>query len=86
MASSYCDLFGIGKKTTEKLLKLNIQTIGDLANSSSSKLYQYFKNQAIVMIGWANWNDDSEVVSEEQYLKVLAMNNFRNRYIGSNQN
>ena len=66
------DLFGIGKKTTEKLLKLNIQTIGDLANSSSSKLYQYFKNQAIVMIDWANGIDDSEVVSEESVPKGIS--------------
>lgn len=66
------DLFGIGKKTTEKLLKININTIGDLANSSKEELYRYFKNQAISMIDWANGIDDSKVVSEELSPKGIS--------------
>lgn len=58
------DLFGIGKKTSEKLEKLNIKIIGDLANADSLYLSKYFKNQAISMINSAKGIDDSRVVSE----------------------
>lgn len=58
------DLFGVGKKTCEKLEKLNIKTIGALANTDSLYLSKYFKNQAIHMIESARGIDDSPVVSE----------------------
>lgn len=58
------ELFGIGKKTSEKLQKLNIHTISDLANVDSVFLSKYFKNQAINMINSARGIDDSQVVSE----------------------
>lgn len=57
-------LFGVGKKTTEKLLKLNIKTIYDLAHIDQNKLSKYFKNQALKLIESANGIDDSEVISE----------------------
>lgn len=59
------NLFGIGKKTTEKLLKLNIQTIGDLANYNRNELYKYFKNMAGPMIDSANGINNDLVISEE---------------------
>ncbi len=58
------DLFGVGKKTCEKLEKLNIKTIGDLADSDILFLSKYFKNQAIGMINSARGIDDTLVVSE----------------------
>lgn len=58
------ELFGIGKKTTEKLKELNVNTIGDLANFDENKLYKYFKNQAINMINSAKGIDNSEVITE----------------------
>lgn len=57
-------LFGIGKKTKEKLLKLNINTIYDLAHANQNDLYKYFKNQSSSMIAWANGIDDSKVIKE----------------------
>lgn len=57
-------LFGIGKKTKEKLVKLNINTIYDLAHSNQNDLYKYFKNQAGPMIAWANGIDESKVIKE----------------------
>ena len=57
------ELFGVGKKTAEKLKKININTIYDLANASYEKLYPYFKNQASYLINIANGIDDSEVIS-----------------------
>ena len=58
------DLYGVGKKTTEKLKQLNINTIYDLAHSDVNYLYKYFKNQASVLIDKANGIDYSEVNSE----------------------
>ena len=56
------DLFGIGKKTSQKLRNLKIETIKDLACASSSFLFKYFKNQADWMIASAKGIDDSEVI------------------------
>lgn len=58
------DLFGIGKKTSEKLQNLNIQTIGDLANSKEEILYKHFKNMAKAMIEMAKGIDNNPVISE----------------------
>lgn len=58
------ELFGIGKKTSEQLIKLNIRTIKDLANADVYLLSKYFKNQAINMITLARGIDDSKVNSE----------------------
>ena len=62
------DLFGIGKRTREKLIALHINTIGDLATASPEQLSRYFKNQAVKMIESANGIDHSivEVNREER--------------------
>lgn len=57
------DLFGIGKRSAEKLVQLQIHTIGDLAKADPLNLSKIFKNQAHEMIKWANGIDDSEVDS-----------------------
>jgi len=59
------DLYGIGKSSTAKLKNLNINTIGDLANSKRELLYPYFKNQTNHIIEIANGIDDSIVISED---------------------
>ena len=66
------DLFGVGKKSTEKLVSLGIKTIGDLANAKEEYLYKFFKNQAIVMINSARGIDTSIVVSETEELKGIG--------------
>lgn len=62
------DLFGIGKRTREKLIALHINTIGDLAQANLDQLSRYFKNQAVKMIESANGMDHSivEVNREER--------------------
>lgn len=57
------DLFGIGKKSSELLHKLNINTIEELAKSDINYLYKYFKNMAVNMIDSANGIDESIVDS-----------------------
>ena len=66
------DLFGIGKKTKEKLEKLNIKTISALAHSDQTMLYKYFKNQASSMINWAKGIDSSPVVSSDVERKGIG--------------
>ena len=55
------DLFMVGEKTKERLNKININTIGDLANCNDKLLQQYFKNQANYLKNAANGMDISEV-------------------------
>ena len=52
-------LFGVGKKTAVKLRNLNINTIGDLANTNIEYLSKYFKNQAQKLIDSARGISDS---------------------------
>lgn len=55
------DLFMCGKRTTEVLKSLGINTIGQLANTDVNKLRRYFKNQTEHLINSANGIDYSEV-------------------------
>lgn len=66
------DLFGIGKKSTEKLINLGIRTIKDLAFTDPNYLSKHFKNQAIVMINSANGIDNSRVVSVKENSKSIG--------------
>ena len=66
------DLFGIGKKSREKLIALNIYTIGDLAKSDPNFLSRYFKNQAVRMIENANGIDYSIVKVEKEERKGIS--------------
>lgn len=66
------ELYGIGKKSTEKLINLGINTIGDLANTSIEHLYPYFKNQSEYIINIANGIEDSEVISDYTDPKCIS--------------
>lgn len=66
------DLLWIGKKTSEKLHQLKINTIGDLANTDVYFLTKYFKNNAIKMIESANGIDDSKVDNLERIEKGIS--------------
>lgn len=58
------ELFTVGKKSSEKLHILNINTIGELANVDPIRIYPYFKNQTNYYIDIANGIDDSIVNSK----------------------
>ncbi len=66
------ELFFIGKRTGEKLRKLNINTIKDLSVKDPSKLYPYFKNQAFKMVEYANGIDNSPVDSTKTISKGIS--------------
>ncbi len=57
------DLYGCGKKTSEKLRKLGIFTIGDLANCEVERLKPLFKNMASSLIESARGINKNPVVS-----------------------
>ena len=66
------DLFTVGKKSSEKLKVMGINTIYDLAHADPVKLYPYFKNQTNYYINIANGIDDSRVVSEWTEYKGIS--------------
>lgn len=55
------DLFMVGRATTEKLHKLNIHTIGDLANYDLKVLNQILKSHGNLIWNYANGIEDSQV-------------------------
>ena len=67
------ELFMVGKKTAEKLKRLGINTIGELANSDVSFLRKHFKNQAQIMWEYANGIDTSPVVSSFSAYKCISV-------------
>jgi len=66
------ELFMIGRKTASKLKELNINTVGDLANSDINYLKKHFKSFANVMWEFANGIDDSNVESETFKSKSIS--------------
>ncbi len=66
------DLFMVGKSTVEKLNKMNINTINDLAHTDIKKLEKVFKNQAINLHNAAWGRDDSPVESEKRKRKSIS--------------
>jgi len=66
------DLYGIGKKSAEKLKNLKINTIEDLAKADINTLYPYFKNQTEYIINIANGIDTSPVISEAHDPKCIS--------------
>ena len=63
-------LFGVGKKTAVKLRSININTIGDLANSDINYLSKYFKNQAIKLINSAKGISDSIITLKNRDVSI----------------
>lgn len=66
------ELYGVGKSSSKKLRELNINTIGDLANSNPQTLYKYFKNQTMKIINSAKGIDDSIVVSKKSEAECIS--------------
>ena len=55
------DLLFVGKRTAERLAKINIKTIGDLANSDGDFINRYLGKAGVMLWEYANGTDDSPV-------------------------
>lgn len=63
------DLFMVGKKTTEQLKSMNINTVGELAHTDYKKLVKVFKEQQAEYLRNASWGIDDSEVNESNYHK-----------------
>jgi DNA polymerase-4 len=66
------DLYGIGGKTAEKLKRINIHTLGQLAKADEKLLRDYFGVMGIVLKHSANGEDDSPVQPEREQSKSIG--------------
>ena len=66
------ELFMIGKASSKKLHELNINTIGELANTETEFLIRHFKSMGKMMWEYANGIDNSEVESERGNPKSIS--------------
>lgn len=66
------DLYGVGKKSSQKLRSLGINTIRDLANFDSKTLSIYFKNQTMRLINSAKGIDDSIIATKKDEATCIS--------------
>jgi len=66
------DLFMIGKKTSKKLIDLNIKTVNDLAHTDLNFLEKQFKSMGLMMYNYANGIDNSKVEYEYENPKSIS--------------
>jgi DNA polymerase-4 len=65
-------LYGIGNKTADKLKKLNIQTLGQLAQADVHMLTEQFGVMGVILKNSANGEDASEVHAEREQSKSIG--------------
>ncbi len=66
------DIFMVGKSTTERLNKMGIKTVNDLAHTDIKKLEKAFKNQSTALHNAAWGIDESPVESERRQRKSIS--------------
>ncbi|MCR8631118.1 DNA polymerase IV [Paenibacillus radicis (ex Xue et al. 2023)] len=66
------NLYGIGGKTAEKLKRLNIHTLGQLAKAEEKLLREHFGVMGVVLRHSANGEDDSPVHPEREQSKSIG--------------
>ncbi len=67
------DLLFVGKSTASFLESININTIGDLANTKPEILKKYFKNRALDLIKSARGIDNSKVITDYGFNKCISI-------------
>ena len=67
------NLLFVGKSTVSILEKLNIKTIGDLANCNPKVLEKHFKNRVDDLIKSANGIDESKVITDYGFNKCISI-------------
>ena len=63
------DLLFVGKHTTEKLSKINVKTIGDLAKTDCDYINRYLGKSGVMLWEYANGLDDAPV-AESGYKRI----------------
>lgn len=69
------DLLYVGKKTNEQLKKINITTIGDIANVDREFLVKYLGKHGISMWDYANGLDEEEVKKVDYQHDIKSVGN-----------
>lgn len=69
------ELFMVGRKTTPKLRKMGIYTIGDLAKYPAALLVREFKSFGMTLHAYANGIDDTPVASAEESRETKSIGN-----------
>ena len=69
------ELFGVGKATSEKLDKLGIRTIGDIARADKNYLHSLFGKAGCIMWEYANGIDESPVCRYDQREPMKSVGN-----------
>lgn len=72
---SCSDLLFVGKSTTERLIRANIRTIGDLAASDRSFLLKYLGKNGAQLWDYANGLDNSPVMPADYKRTVKSVGN-----------
>lgn len=67
------DLFGVGRRTNEKLKQQFIYTIGDLANTKKDRLKNLFGKNGVYLYEAANGLEDDEVQKYDELDEVKSI-------------
>ncbi len=74
------ELFMVGRATVEKLKRININTIGELARSDPRHLQAVLKSQGLLIWNYANGVDDSEVIPNSEIPQKGISNSTTTKY------
>lgn len=69
------DLLFVGKSTAQKLKKINVLTIGDLASTDESYLEKHFGKWGLTLYNYANGNDNTPVLKDNESEEVKSVGN-----------
>ena len=79
------ELFMVGRATTQKLNKININTIGDLAHADPHHMKALLKSHGLLVWSYANGNDDSEVIPNSEIFQKGIGNSTTTKYDVTNR-
>ena len=74
------ELFMVGRATTRKLKKLNINTVGDLARSEKQLMQALFKSHGTLVWNYANGIDPTPVITNDTVLRKSVGNGMTIKY------
>ena len=69
------DLLFVGKSTANKLKKINVKTIGDLARIDVKYLEKHFGKWGVTLSAYANGKDDAPVLKDSETSEIKSVGN-----------